>query len=197
MVWSLNREGLLMRTNKIMNYESILQVLGEAGCPFCRFMKNFQSALMQDPTQKEIHHLCNFHTWGLAATQRAPFAAQLFLNLMSKESDAPPVSPCDICILVQLEEDRRIREFLGCAQHKLVAQWLRSQAAVCMIHGTKLKQGASPVIASIIGAVMERYRNRLAEDLTRLRDEYQPDNAEWGLLGHAAEFLASQRGLHP
>ena len=185
-----------MRTNKIINYESILQVLGETGCPFCRFMKNFQAALLQDPTQKEIHHLCNFHTWGIAATQRAPFAAGLFVNLLAKQSDAPPASPCDICILLQIEEDRRIREFLGCAQHKLVVQWLRSRAALCMIHGTKLKQGASPVIASTIGAVMERYRNRLAEDLSRLRDEYQPDSAEWGLLGHAAEFLVSQRGLH-
>ena len=185
-----------MRTNKIMNYESILQVLGEAGCPFCRFMKNFQAALLQYPAQKEIHHLCNFHTWGLAATQRAPFAAQLFLNLMSKESDAPHASRCDICILLQMEEDRRIREFLGYAQHKLVAQWLRSQAALCMIHGTKLRQSASPVIASTIGTVMERYQNRLAEELIRVRDEYQFDNAEWGLLGHAAEYLASQRGLH-
>jgi hypothetical protein len=57
-----------MRTNKVLNYESILQVLGEAGCPFCRFMKNFQSALLQDPREKDIRHLCNFHTWGLAAT---------------------------------------------------------------------------------------------------------------------------------
>jgi hypothetical protein len=185
-----------MRANKIMNYESILQVLGQTGCPFCRFMKNFQAALLQDPTQKEIHHLCNFHTWGLAANLRAPFAAQLFLNLMSK-SDTPPTSPCDICILLQIEEDRRIRELLGCVQQKLVAQWLRSQAALCMIHGTKLRDDASPVIVSTIGGVIERYRNQLAKDLTRLRDEYQLDSAELGLLGHAAEFLASQRGLHP
>ncbi|MGA7317669.1 MAG: hypothetical protein WBX22_27295 [Silvibacterium sp.] len=66
-----------------------------------------------------------------------------------------------------------------------------------MIHGTKLRDDASPVIVSTIGGVIERYRNQLAKDLTRLRDEYQPDSAEWGLLGHAAEFLASQRGLHP
>ena len=43
---------------------------------------------------------------------------------------------------------------------------------------------------------MERYRNRLIDELTRLRDECQPDKARWGLLGHAAEFLVSQRGLH-
>jgi hypothetical protein len=30
----------------------------------------------------------------------------------------------------------------------------------------------------------------------RLRDQYQPDTAKWGVLGHAMEFLVSQRGLH-
>jgi hypothetical protein len=34
------------------------------------------------------------------------------------------------------------------------------------------------------------------EELTHLRDEYQPDAAKWGVLGHVAEFLVSQRGLH-
>jgi hypothetical protein len=27
-----------MRAYKVLNYESILQVLGKVGCPFCRFM---------------------------------------------------------------------------------------------------------------------------------------------------------------
>jgi hypothetical protein len=185
-----------MRTNKVLNYESILQVLGEPGCPFCRFMKNFQSALLQDPGEKDLHRLCNFHTWGLAATQRAASAAQLFLNLVTKQSSTF-TCPCDICVLLEIEEDRRIREFVSCLHHKLVAQWLRSQAVLCLIHGTKVRRGAPLVTAPMIDAIMERYRARLIEDLTRLRDEYQPDSAQWGLLGHVAEFLVSQRGLHP
>ena len=35
-----------MRANKIMNYTSVLQVLGESGCPFCRFLKDFQAAAL-------------------------------------------------------------------------------------------------------------------------------------------------------
>jgi hypothetical protein len=185
-----------MRANKIMRYESILQVLGETGCPFCRFMKNFQAALLQDPMEKDIHHLCSFHTWGLAATQRAASAADVFLNLLAKQPEAHPASLCDVCVRLQMEEDRRVREFIGCAQRKLVAQWLRSGAVLCMVHGAKLKQGAPPVLASAISAVMERFRKQLVEELTHLRDEYQPDTAKWGVLGHAAEFLVSQRGLH-
>jgi hypothetical protein len=186
-----------MRANKIMNYESILQVLGESGCPFCRFLKNFQAALMQEPKHKEIHHLCSFHTWGLAATQRAASATELFLDPLEKKPDDSTPPSCDICVLLQVEEDRRIREFVGSAQHKLVAQWMRSQAFLCIAHGAKLKQNATPLIALAIGTITEKCRNRLVEDLTRLSSEFEPENTEWGLLGHAAEFLASQRGLRP
>lgn len=185
-----------MRASKIMNYESILQALDESGCPFCRFMKNFQASLLQDPREKDIHHLCNFHMWGLAATKQAASAADLFLRLLNQQQEAVPASSCDICVLLRLEEDRRVREFIGCAQHKLVAQWLRSQAVLCMIHGTKIKRSASPLLASVVEAIIDRYHDQLVKDLTRLRDEYEPDVARWGLLGHAAEFLASQRGLH-
>ncbi len=184
-----------MRANKVMNYTSILQVLGEQRCPFCHFMKDVQAGPLQKP-HTDISHLCNFHIWGFAAMQRVPSAAQLFLGLLDEQPRASPDLPCDICISLSKEEDMRIREFIGCVNHKLVAQWLRSQATLCLIHGTKLKQGAPPVFASTIQSVMERYSKHLAEDLEKLRNEYKSDTANWGLLGHAAEFLASQRGLH-
>jgi hypothetical protein len=185
-----------MRANKVMNYESILQVLGEPGCPFCRFMKNFQSGLLQDPGDKEIHHLCNFHTWGLAATQRAVSAAQLFINLLKKQQGPASCSSCDICVLLQMEEERRMREFLSCAQHKQVAQWFRTRPVLCWNHGSKLKEGAPPALAVAIGNIVDTCRHQLIEELVRLHDEYQPERQQWGLLGHAAEFLVSQRGLH-
>lgn len=185
-----------MRTNKILNYESILQVLDDPGCPFCRFMKNFQASVLQDTTEKNIHHLCNFHTWGLAATQQAASAADVFLHLLERQADPSSPSSCDVCILLQLEEALRIREFLACLQHKLVAQWLKSHAAFCTIHGTKLKQGTDTVLASTITSIMERYRLSLVEELTRMRKEHQPSGAKWGVLGNVAEFLVSQRGLH-
>jgi hypothetical protein len=195
MVWSLDSEAFLMRAHKVVNYESILQVLGEAGCPFCRFMRNFQTGLLQE-AGREIHHLCNFHTWGLAATQQAISAAEHFVSLLQEQSGGDPSSCCTICTLLQEEEDIRIREFIGYAEHKLVAQWLRSQAVLCMVHGTKLKHGAPPVVVSSINAITERCRRQLVEDLTRLRREYLPDAERWGVLGRAAEFMVSQRGLH-
>jgi len=184
-----------MRANKIANYESILQVLGETGCPFCRFMKNYQTALMQEPSQKDIRHLCSFHTWGLAATQRASSAAQLFLTLLEKTGDAPNTSACDICVLLGLEEDRRVREFISCLHHKLVTSWMRLHPVLCLEHGMKLKHGAPPVTGAVIDSIIENYRRQLAEELSQLRNVHDPAETKWGTLGHAAEFLASQRGL--
>lgn len=195
MVWSLDREAFLMRAHKVLNYESILQVLGEAGCPFCRFMKNFEMALLREP-EREIRHLCNFHIWGLAATQQAVSAAEHFVALLQEQSGGVPSSSCTSCKLLQEEEYLRIREFISYTEHKLVAQWQRSQAALCMVHGAKLKHGAPPVIVSRINAIMERCRRQLVEDLNRLHGEYLPDAERWGVLGRAAEFIVSQRGLH-
>ena len=184
-----------MRAHKVLNYESILQMLGEAGCPFCRFMKNFQRALLQEP-KGEVHHLCNFHTWRLAATQQAVSAAEHFMTLLRGESGGVPGSSSTICTLLPEEEGVRIREFISYSEHKLVAQWLRSQAVLCMVPGAKLKHGAPPNIVSAINSIVERCRRKLVEDLTRLHSEYLPDTERWGVLGRAAEFMVSQRGLH-
>jgi len=186
-----------MRAGKVVNYESILQVLGEPGCPFCRFMKNYQTALMQDPSQKNVHHLCNFHTWGLAATQRAASAARLFLALLDNPGESANMPPCDICVLLELEEERRIREFVSCLRHRLVVLWMRSQSVLCLGHGVRLKHRIPPATAAAVDSIMERYRRQLAEELSQLQDVYEPAETRWGTLGHAAEFLASQRGLRP
>lgn len=184
-----------MRTNKVLNYESIIQVLGEPGCPVCRFMKNYQSALLQDPGEKEIHHLCSFHTWGLAATQRAAPAARLMSSLVEKPPDNTPVTTCDICVLLEMEEDRRIREFMGLLNHRLVAQWLKTRPALCIPHGTKLIKGLPQTAALAISSILERYRELLADELKHLHEDDEPDATRWGVLGHVAEFLVSQRGL--
>lgn len=186
-----------MKAHKIIDYESVLQALSEPGCPFCRFMRNYQSLLLQEPSQKDIHHLCNFHTWGLAATQRARSAAQLFLTLLEKPLDSCFTSPCDICILLELEEGRRIREFISCLSHKLVAHWLRSSPVLCLAHGTKLKREAPLFASASISSIIDNNRKVLAQELTHLLDDYQSDDPAWGALGHVAEFLVSQRGLRP
>jgi hypothetical protein len=51
------------------------------------------------------------------------------------------------------------------------------------------------VVAARIDAIIESYRQQLAQELQHLRDEPEPDRTGWGAIGRAAEFLVSQRGL--
>jgi hypothetical protein len=187
-----------MRTHKqLVVYQSILEVLQEPGCPFCRFLKEFQTARLQNCPQDSIHSLCNFHAWGLAAVQNALAAAEVFIKLV----DAPvklstAESGCDICREILAEEDLRLHEFVSNLSPTDVSRWLRESVVLCIPHGFKLRRQVSPALAARIDTIIENYRQRLAQGLEHLRDEKEPDRAGWGTLGRAAEFLVSQRGLH-
>lgn len=52
------------------------------------------------------------------------------------------------------------------------------------------------MLAARVDAIIENYRQQIAEELHHLRNELERDRAGWGVLGRAAEFLVSQRGLH-
>jgi hypothetical protein len=181
-------------------YHSILPALHEHGCPFCRLLKEFQAERLQKHAEGELHHLCNFHVWGLAAVQEAPVAAQIFLKLVN---EAAPLSngsvSCDICREDLEEEELRIREFLSCLHRAEVTQWLRTSGNLCIPHGLRLRPDLPPAFVPRIDAMMESYRREISADLRHLRDEWLPESnrAGWGALGRAAEFLASQRGLRP
>ncbi len=187
-----------MRTHKqLVVHQSILQVLQEPGCPFCRFLKEFQTARLQNHPKENILRLCNFHAWGLAAVQDALAAAQVFIKLVDEPAKASiSESGCDICGEVLAEEELRLREFASCLGRNDVSQWLRESAALCIPHGLKLRRQVPPVFAARIDTIIENYRQQLAQELKHLSAEPESDRAGWGALGRAAEFLVSQRGLH-
>jgi hypothetical protein len=187
-----------MRTQKqLVFYQSILEALPGSGCPFCRFLKEYQAARLQKHSEQEIRRLCNFHTWGLAAVQNALTAAEVFLNLVERTAaEVGSETSCDICHDVTAEEDRRIREFVGCIHRTSVSDWLRKDAVLCIPHGAKLRRQVQPVVAARIDSIIENYRRQLMQELDILRNTPEADRAGWGSLGRAAEFLISQRGLH-
>lgn len=186
-----------MRANKIEPYRSILQVLDMPGCPICRFIKNYQSLLVQQKTTLVIHHLCNFHMWAVAATQRTLTVANLFQTLLSNVDKFEIHSDCDVCIALRLEEELRIKEFVSQIDTLHIARWLRSNSAFCVMHAAELERLTSPKTAASITATMRVYRDQLGKQLSNLRANDDPESAKWGVLGHVAEFLVSQRGLRP
>ena len=186
-----------MRTHRqLVVYQSIQQVLHEPGCPFCRFLKEFQAGRLQNRSEVETRRLCSFHTWGLAAVQDAPAAAAAFIGILNEsESNASGTQECDVCKEVMAEEELRIRELATCLHKPDVADWLRTEATLCIPHATKLRHQLPPVLASRLDAMVKNYRKQLKEELDQLRKEPSQDRSGWGALGRAAEFLVSQRGL--
>jgi hypothetical protein len=186
-----------MRTQKqLVFYQSILEVLPETGCPFCRFLKEYQAEHLQHHSEHDIHRLCNFHTWGLAAVQNALTAAEVFIHLVDEPAPISSDAACDICKEVSAEEDRRIREFASRIHRTEVSDWLRGAPVLCIPHGIKLRRQVQPVIAARIDAIIESCRRQLTQELQSLRYKPEADRPGWGSLGRAAEFLVSQRGLY-
>src|SRR5450756_724459 len=90
MVWRIDCGDSAMRTHKqIVVYESILQVLQDSGCPFCRLLKEYQAARLQNHWKENTHRLCNFHLWGMAAVQNAPIATKVFIKLVDESLPVP------------------------------------------------------------------------------------------------------------
>lgn len=186
-----------MRTHRqLVVYQSILQVLHESGCPLCRFLKDYQAARLQKRSESETHRLCNFHAWGLAAVQDAPVAAEAFIRILGEpELNANGNQACDVCKEVMGEEDLRVRELATCLHRPVVADWLRTEAVLCIPHATKLRRLVPIILASRIDAIVQKYRLQLKQELDQLCNEPDSGRNGWGALGRAAEFLVSQRGL--
>lgn len=186
-----------MRTHRqLVVYSSIFQALNERGCPFCRFLKEYQTARLQNAPDIEIRHLCNFHMWGLAAVQNAPVAASVFLKLVDEPLQAlRDDARCDICKEVTDEEELRLREFVSRIDREDVVRWLKEDAVLCIPHGMRLRRQVPFLLTAHIDAILEDCRQRLSDELRQLRNELEPNRLGWGALGRAAEFLVSQRGL--
>ena len=87
----------MRKHSQLVVYHSILPVLHQPGCPFCRLLKDFQADRLQKHAQGEMHHLCNFHIWGLAAVKDAPDAAKIFLDLVNEAAPSSAgAASCDL-----------------------------------------------------------------------------------------------------
>jgi hypothetical protein len=177
-----------MRIQKqLVFYQSILDVLSETGCPFCRFLKDHQTAHIQSHMSRNISNLCSFHALVLAAVQSAMATAQVFIDLFDRAAptfDERPV--CDVCREIAAEVNSRIREFASCIHRTGVMDWLSKNAVFCVPHGIKLRRQVQPVVAARIDAILESYREQLEQELEMLRNDPQAARPGWGSLRRAA-----------
>jgi hypothetical protein len=185
-----------MRFSTPVEYQTISQALVKGACPFCTYLKNFQSKIVRelnDPDQ--ITSICNFHTWALAAASNRAVVACIFRKLM-KQTSVQASSDCSLCKMISAEEEIRMKEFSAELSQTHVLDWVNAHGSLCIPHGTRFLGYVPPSLQGIILNIVKRNAAQLEEALETLGTRHEkPNEPGGGMLGHAAEFLVSQRGL--
>ena len=184
-----------MRAHAVKDYDSVLQALSEPGCPLCVFLKNVQSKLLQEGAVEEFMMLCNAHAWALAAVRHSATAAQIFRSLLERTSRREH-RECSVCLRLDQEETLRVQELLASLGRRRVLEWIERKGVLCLPHGLRMREDASESARALIDRILERRRQELQEALGEsMLEAGQRDTEHGGLLGRAAEYLVSQRGI--
>jgi hypothetical protein len=187
-----------MRAHVVTEYDSVLDVLNEPGCPICVFLRNAQADLVQNTEISDDPWLCNFHGWSIAAVRDTGSAARILLSAL----DNRPVSSqlagreCVICTQLHPLEDLALTDLRSSERQGTVHSWLKAGGAFCVIHGAKVKANAPLRLAALVDEADARKRRELKTALGLLLSKSKHHQLEHsGLLGRVAEYLVSQRGL--
>jgi hypothetical protein len=166
-------------------------------CPLCAFLKEFQSECVQSLNHRLARTLCNFHTWLVAKLADAGAAADIFLRMLelSLEADSSRQS-CDLCKWVADQEHRKIEEIAQKLDEPDSLHWLCEQEPLCLPHARKLLDRVPNEFRDEIILSVQRLAAELKGELTTLsRNAKARLPIRPGLLGRAAEYLVSKRGL--
>ena len=185
-----------MRLSKPVELDQISQVLSRAGCPICTFLRNEQAALLRGGIKaREVTGLCNFHSWALAAAISSKSAAEIFLNVLRQLDPAHP-GPCSFCARIAKYEAELLKEMAVNLESGLVSNWMSHQGIFCGPHALQLKQFAPAGLHERIDGIQQRTQNEVREGLEQLLQRFETDkHSGSGILGRAAEFVSSQRGI--
>lgn len=186
-----------MNADALVHEINVGQAFVRGACPICGVLKEFQSTLAEKIHVRDDLRLCNFHTWLLARAAPAKGAAAVYLKLL-EGSPAVKVGvlDCDFCQRVLEQEKLQLRELVKRMRRTMFVQWMKSQGSLCLSHSRKLRDYAPLKMRRLIDEIIERTRAELKQELEDfLEHTKQGDHTGGGILGHAAEFLVSQRGL--
>jgi hypothetical protein len=184
-----------MRITRPLTYESMLQSAGK-GCLICALLKSYQSTLLERLQPAELKQLCNYHGWSIAAAVTAKNAAEAFLRLLERGADAVPGGGCNLCNLIQYEEQTRLKELGRALAEPEVLEWIQTHNALCLPHVIRLASvlpaNRQPDILAASAKIREATKSGLESFLGKLsRDSHSGA----GVLGRAAELLFGYRGM--
>ena len=185
-----------MRLSAPVEYQTISQALVKDACPFCLYLKSFQSKILRElKAPDQITSICNFHAWAMAAASNKAAVSCVFRVLLEQHS-IKEARPCNVCAQVRAEENGRMKEFAGELSQPRIFEWVKAQGTFCIPHGTRLLGHIPRPIQLMVMDVLRRTATLLQEMLELVvSDSPEEKGTGGGILGHAAEFLVSQRGL--
>jgi hypothetical protein len=189
-----------MRLMKPVELDRISQVLAKGACPICAYLKNDQAALLRGELPPEqVIGLCNFHAWALAAAVDRESVVQIFLNALHRQAPEAKgaADQCSVCDHLVQREVVHIKDLIEQMKGGLVLDWMKLQGTFCRLHAEHVRELAPLTFHPVIDEIMERSSHTLEAELENLLRRTESDKGTGGgVLGRAAEFLVSQRGIN-
>jgi hypothetical protein len=172
----------------------IRQYLDKSGCPVCARLKKCQSDLLGGDALADAHGICNFHAWALAKSAPAVSAAGVFLSALREAARSE--NACSFCARLSEMESQSIAALRQLLTQQRDKEWMHRFGRLCLAHALELERLVSDPEKNTIREIVQRIREELDRELASLlRNSSAADSSGGGVLGRAAEFLASQRGL--
>jgi len=187
-----------MKAVKAVSYAGIAHAVAKRTCPVCNALKDFQSVLIETAQAQEARHLCNYHGWLLAKSAQADVAGEVFRNLLHqwRQANTVAASRCDFCEHIRSEEQAALAELAQQFENPSVAELMQERGTICLAHGRELSSQLPAHLQAILARIIARAAHDLDQELrTFVTNAHTGEHTGGGILGHAAEFLFSQRGI--
>ncbi len=174
---------------------TVAQALAKGSCPVCAVLKQFVDELVENLGSDQATSVCKTHTWALARAAPAEAAVAAFLKTIESRLASQPCA-CGICLQMHNEEGVRLRELAREMERSRMLDWFGRHGTLCLDHAEKLRKHLPEQFQPLVDQIVTRNVADFEQQLTAYREQVREGKrAGGGLLGHAAEFLAGQRGL--
>lgn len=172
--------------------------VARGACPLCAWLRQRQTQLIEQNGIPSAVRLCNYHAWSLARSAPASSAAEIFLHVLrAREADKKVEAPgCDFCEELRQEEKSKMQQLLGKMQEPAFLEWMRLRGALCLRHAGRIMSQLPQLEQAAIAELLARTATDLENDLSAYAKQAHAGGHDGGgVLGRAAEFLVSQRGI--
>lgn len=179
--------------------EEISQGFAKGHCPICSLVAEFQERLIAGTQPAEILTLCNYHAWMIAKGAPADRAAKVFLDLLERSKNSKASGndeACTFCEQLRAHELVRLEEMREEFKRPRIQEWMKLHVSFCLKHASQLDHLLTPPMRQLLLETSVRSHNELKQELNILLEHLRRgDRTGWGVLGRAAEFLTSRRGM--